>query len=603
MNKKETISLGLKRAIETCNEKYDDSVGLMADVGNGTDYHSSVKEGSINYPVLDNLDYAVALIDTDDLSNIDRALSIIDKVIDAQDKDEKSECYGVWSRYFNEALEDMTVPDWNRAAFNGRVLLYLLIDYRQKLSDSLVSRIEESIEHAANSIVRRNMGPDYSNINLMGAYVTIKAGELLNNEVYFEFGKMRLKKELDFITKNGMFTEYNSPAYTILALEEIGRMIKYFKDSECLDIASKMNEIAWKCIAEHYHPKTEQLAAPHSRCYRSIASRQFNTFIHIGTNASKNLVSIEDISIEIMWAFVHIECPEDYYEYFEPIETKRIVSEKFYKGYDTTTDNEIRVNVEKNMHELEAYTYLNPHFSLGSFIKYDFWNQRRPLMAYWGEANHVTVFRVRCLHDGYDYCSAMLTSMQHENHIIAGVNFVKDHGDSHFILSPLENGTITARNLLIRFELSGAIKDSNITLKQSTEDTIDISSNGINTKIVILHKVFDTEKVKFKQGSDGNRQWVDLVLYEGESKKIDFNEIVEAGILFGISIYDGDVCIDDRNVKYDCSYIKTKHTVTGGMNINKIKKQVALNLRPGAYLGENDNKLVKKNKCGGFVYE
>lgn len=598
----ENVMKAFNEKLEECHKKFDPNKQLIKDKSNYRDYHSSLMSNVV-HPVLPNLEYAVALLYTKETKYKERGMFIISTVLELQDIDESSPTYGIWPRYLEEPLENMKAPDWNWADFVGKSLLHLLIDLRDSLPDTMIRRIEAALEHAVKSIIKRNMGPDYTNINLMGAYVTIKAGELLKNKMFFNYGKNRLKKELEYVRANGGITEYNSPDYIMIDIEEVGRILKYVIDSECRNMALELNDVIWKCIAFHFHPTTQQLSAPHSRCYENIKGEKFVSLIEMATQYELSLLENRKMSIKLLWPFITIVCPKKYYHYFEPIHQPRFIKEKFYRGIDTISEDEIRVNIEKNMPELESRTYMNPYFSLGSFVKYDLWNQRRPLMAYWGTAEKCTYLRLRCLHDDYDYCSALLSASQINNHIVGGIYFVKDHGDTHFILDSIKKGQLKAKSLSVRFEIGGYIDDIQLPANIEIGSSVIINSGQMSIQITPMYGVFENEPINIRVGKNDSTTWIDIILFEGEEKIIDFNQINQAAFLFGLSIFDGEICVNDNNIFYQYSIDEQSQSISGQLIGANEPASIEIPLKPSNYIEPPILGLKKKIKCGGFVYE
>ena len=92
--------------------------------------------------------------------------------------------------------------------------------------------IRNSLILAARSIQKRNMGPGYTNIAIMGTYVTYITSHLFDIPDMKEYSKKRLKRFYDYTLEKGGFSEYNSPTYTIIALDELLRMRQHITDPE-----------------------------------------------------------------------------------------------------------------------------------------------------------------------------------------------------------------------------------------------------------------------------------------------------------------------------------------------------------------------------------
>ncbi|WP_146767074.1 hypothetical protein [Paenibacillus sp. YN15] len=599
---KAALAGAFRRKLEKEHQRYDEHAGLLVEERKQQGYHSRLDRG-MGHPVYKSLEYAAALLLGADEGYRSRAFAIIDRVISLQDTDEHSPTYGIWPYYLEEPLDRMKAPDWNWADFNGKVLVYLLLEQRRVLSPDRIADVEQALKHAAASIIRRNIGPDYTNISLMGAYVTIKAGEILGDGKLFHYGKTRLQKALAFVEENGGFAEYNSPSYSILALEELGRMLKHIEDKECLTAASRLNDLEWACIARHFHPSTKQLSAPHSRCYSNISGNSFLSFLHVGTGMQLDLMEEEELEYGLLWDTMVIQCPEKHYELFRTLHEPRLVRETFYKGVDIISREEIRVLIEQGTPPLQAVTYMTPRFSLGSFAEYDLWNQRRPLMAYWGSPEQCTYFRLRCLHDGQDYASAIIRTFQERNHVIAGVTFAKDHGDFHFILDPLpEEGKLTARQLSLRFEAGGYMEGLQIPSQAEAGAALCIHSGDITVELHPLLCRFGEYPVQVRTGGDAGAQWIEFVLYEGEERVLDFNLMEQAAFVFGLSVFDGRYCRSDEEHSYGCTLNPAATEACATLSSTSGCGEIIIPLKPSFFIPPIPG-LVKKVKCGGFIYE
>ena len=348
-----------------------------------------------------------------------------------------------------------------------------------------------------------------------------------------------------------------------------------------------------------FYPTTRQLSAPHGRCYDDIQSNKFLAFINIGINGKLNLDE-ETLEFDLLWPFMKINCPDKYHKFFIDIDSTRSVEEIFYKQKDYISDDEIRVNIEKGMPELKATTFMNKNFSIGSFARYDLWNQRRPLMAYWGSYEKLSYLKLRCLHDGKDFCGAIIKTHQVKNNIISGVSFVKDHGDFHFILDPLEEGKIKANNITLRFEIGGNIKNLEI-LEAIKPNVFNVIDENIKINILPMYCSFGDYPVKIQVDRNEENIWIDFILYEGEERCIDFNQLNNCAFVFGLNIDDGSDDIDEiPSFEYEID--KINESISASMISSDKKHTITVPFKPGVYIEKPSDK-VRKVKCGGYIYE
>src|SRR5690606_22185098 len=120
--------------------------------------------------------------------------------------------------------------------------------------------VDESIAHACRSIRRRNVGPGYTNIALLGTYVTLVAAETYGDDDLKGYAIARLRRFHEHTKEKGGFSEYNSPTYTMVSLRAIAEMLRDVKDAEARKLLEELHRLAWQEIADHFHPPTRQWA-------------------------------------------------------------------------------------------------------------------------------------------------------------------------------------------------------------------------------------------------------------------------------------------------------------------------------------------------------
>lgn len=537
--------LRFMKALERWNERYDPEVCMIKEPLHSPGYHTTLKGGWV-HPTRNSLTYAVALLDSGIEEYRLRAIHILEKVISLQDKDPDSLTYGIWPWFYEEPLEKMSPPDWNWANFCGKELLQVALDHFDRISGDLRRKIRDSIYHACKSIIKRNVGPSYTNIAIMGAYVTLLAGEIFNWEDVFNYGKDLLRRIYDYTRYHGAFTEYNSPTYTMTAIEDISRIMSHIKDVESLKIADYLNNVAWKCTAIHFHPPTGQWAGPHSRCYNNLQGIPFWSRIQLATKGKVKFLEEEDLYSDINWHRIKMRCPDEYIDYFTTLDKPRYFKEVFYRG-DEPLSPEIRSILGVPFYPtLTATTYLTPSYCIGTFSKSDFWNQRRGFIGYLGDRNNPIYFHLRCLHDGYDYASCLLHTVQLNNKVIGIVNFATDYGDTHISLDKVKDATIKANDLRIRLEFGGAIDKVTLPNLSDMDNILITYINGVRLGVRFSRISFGDYTVRLEMGKDDKNKWIDIVFYSGKERYINFKELDEAFLVFAFYITDQDINITDK---------------------------------------------------------
>jgi hypothetical protein len=144
--------------------------------------------------------------------------------------------------------------------------------------------------------------------------------------------------------------------------------------------------------------------------------------------------------------------------------------------------------------------------------------------------------RLQCLHDGYDYSSASTFAIQDKSKILGAVLFATDRGDTHISLDRFKNATIKAKDLRLRLLFEGNVADlklpDDVQLNKSTK----ISCGTVTCNFHLAHAVFGDNPIKIKTSRDDKSAWLDVILYEGDKKDINFAKISDAVVIFAISL-------------------------------------------------------------------
>lgn len=475
-------------------------------------YHTTLKGGDV-HPTRDSLSYAVALLDTGDPELLARAEATLRRVIALQDQNPDSKTYGIWSWFLEEPLDKMSPPDWNWADFCGVQLLQVALDHRHRLAPDLAVQVDAAIKHAARSIQRRNVGPGYTNIAIMGAYVTLVAAELYQLADLREYALKRWHAFHAFTKQSGAFSEYNSPTYTIVALKELGRMRQHVQNPEARQLIEDIYRLAWEEIAHHFHLPTRQWAGPHSRAYRTLLPSDTLALIQRSTEGRVPFFASEPVPAQDEHR-VLTPCPGDLESFFTKLDRPREVVKTFVKAEPPVVGT----------------TLLDPKFALGSVNRGDLWNQRRALLAYWGTAEKPSYLQLRFLHDGYDFAAAQFFSVQRGGDVLAGVNFATDGGDTHPSLDRIKSATIRAKDLRLRFEFGGEAGRFVFTTPAKLSDPADLRFDDLRLRLAVPYARFDPAQGRWDTGRDEAKRtaWCDVVLHAGVEKEFRLDQLEQA---------------------------------------------------------------------------
>ena len=504
----------LLKAIAGLHKQYDPKEQMLQIPFSTPGYHTALKGGMV-HPIRQSLDYAVNLLDTEKPEFIEQAIAILTRIVALQDTDPASPTFGIWSWFLEEPLPQMRPPDFNWADFCGVQLLQVSRDHKAKLPAELSKGVDAAIVNACKAIIKRNVGPSYTNIAIMGTYVTLIAGELLEKPELRDYGLARLERFAQYTQDNGTFEEYNSPTYTIVALAELSRIKAHARDPKAQALIGPLVRKAWEELATHFHAPTRQWAGPHSRAYSSLLAKRTLAIVQRGT-AGRVDFGVDELDREEIR--LPLACPPDLEPLFGPLTQPRTVTETFIKRSKTV-----------------GTTYLHPDYALATISEGDLWNQRRALLLYFGDAKTPGYAHLRFLKNGYDFSSAILTAKQREGLALGTVTFITNGGDTHISLDKVKNATIKAKDLRLRLELGGPAAKAS-TLAQATGQTVSLTLPTVKVHFSLVAATFGDIEGKLVIGGNDTLKWVDIVLYEGDEREFNLAALDQALLAFVLSV-------------------------------------------------------------------
>ncbi len=541
--------------------KYDPAEKMLTAPVSSPGYHTKIKTGQVHGTRV-SITYAAALLDADEPERLHRAKDIFGKMISLQDQNPASKTYGIWSWFLEEPLDKMAPPDWNWADFCSVQLLHAWIHHRDQLGTELADKTRDAILHAARSIKKRNVGPGYTNIAIMGTYVSIVAGEQFGDAEILEYGRARLRRFHAYTFEQGSFTEYNSPTYTIIAVAELSRMLMHVQDSADRKLVTELHDFAWKHIVNHFHAPTRQWAGPHSRSYSDDLRRRGNALSVIQAATGVDLDQKNPLPLGLDLYRLPLTCPKELVPQFAKLTSSRNTVETFSKAEPARRGG-------KN--PVVGTTFLHPQFALGTVNRSDLWNQRRPVLAYWGTPKNAKWFRIRFLHDNYDFTSALVFAAQREGSALVTVGFANDYGDTHPTLDkPKVPGRITAKDLRLRFEFGGDVEG--LTAKALNASHGMAEDKFCTLTFDLLGEAFDGMTHRWETGAEDNRRFVDRVVYSGASREIDFNAIKEAFFCIALNIFPGSSGMKHQAADFtrEGDFVTTNWP--GGISVSALRK-------------------------------
>lgn len=523
----------LVSAVSSLESGYNPELALMRVRYHSNGYHTALTGVEYAHSTRASVEYALALLDTGLPKYEERAFAVIERIIAMQDCDPSGDTYGLWSYYDEEPLDKMAPPDWNWADFIGKVLVMIAVRHSQRLPAVLAERLRAAVFHACESIIRRNMGPHYTNIAIMGSFVTIAAGEHFDHQRYLDYGLNKFEAFHAYTRRLNTFQEYNSPTYTVVAIIELSKIRSYCRSPRAIAIADEMLRLAWTMAGMHYHAATGQWAGPHSRCYHTLLTDATRAFLRRCLGQDWTEMAAEYPLNLLEWHRSGATCPEDLRSLFlEP--AVRDLREIYSRGVDG--------------YEKTATTYMTPAYAVGSASKEVMWNQRRNLLIYMDNGGQPAYAALRMLHDGYDFSAPVLTAAQDMGHVLCGLQFSINGGDTHIGLDRID-GSIEAEDLRLRLELGGALDHAVIHSgteqpaadRDAGQEPTDVEITLGNTRVLLSLLALAFEGAvppaapKWTVTREQGTLCVDLVLYSGARRTIDFASMRRAGIVFALS--------------------------------------------------------------------
>ena len=541
--------------MERCDRVYDSKWGMLALKCYEVGYHSRLRGGVTVHPTRESLQYALALLCSGEERCRERAKSILQRVLALQDQDALSRTYGVWPWYADESLDEMSPPDWNWADFLGARLAQIIHDHDDVLSADLIEKLRSALGHAAWSIFRRNVGLGYTNIAIMGGGVTAVAGEMLNNPQLLTYGRERLKRTVELARYHGSFTEYNSPTYTMTAIEECERILHLSKDPGVRQAAGELREIGWEVIAEHFHPGTGQWAGPQSRAYSNQISAGLAHYLseQTGAQIAPHQSAQELANDQVPSLIPSLPCPESWRGRFVRLpENAFTIQRRFIRKKVSQQGKNIHglpaLSGSKNQIVRYAYgdrigtTWFSQTSVLGSINHEDTWDQRRSLFGYWKtEYDTAVCLRLRFLHDGKDFASGFVRNLQDRQRVLSAVTLLTDRGDWHPSLDRPLTGHFLAQDFRLRYELTG----EGVSVCQVDRNQFALAAGGHRAVVVGVPGVFGAHEIRWEAAQEEGCAFVDAICYAGPQKEFNFKSMDPVILASGLELQDDAARVPD----------------------------------------------------------
>ncbi len=224
--------------------------------------------------------FAAKLLANGTPEDIALAEKVLNAVFACQETQKGDPHYGNFWWY----REDRVVEDLNAVNFVLSSLIPMMIDYGDRLSPDMRSRVFASIRLGLDEIARLNVLPAYTNIASKDIVNTCLGGELLGDPKIAARGYQKMAEWMAFTDQFGTTFEFNSPTYTKVTMDALGDLVKYVKHTDTRVRAQTMATRLALSVALHIHPKTGRWAGPHSRAYHPTVVAQTHPEIELLKN-------------------------------------------------------------------------------------------------------------------------------------------------------------------------------------------------------------------------------------------------------------------------------------------------------------------------------
>lgn len=540
----------LEAYLAQAGKAYSDKVHMLGCTWHGPGYHSQVKAGTWVHQTRGSLAYALGLLMRGTPADNARAEGIVRAVLALQDTDPSHKTYGIWPWLREEPLAKMAPPDWNWADFCGAKLAQMLRFHAKQLPAETVKAMRAGLGHASRAIVKRNVGPGYTNIAIMGGGVTAAAGELLDDAKLLAYGRDRLRRCVTHARYHGGFNEYNSPTYTMVALHESERALMLVTDPATRESAEALRRLAWKTIAESFHPATGQWAGPHSRSYRDLLDESHVAYLREQTGAPILLRGRQDEATLGGEALLTapLPCPEDLRERFVRLPAPSVeMRRRFVRSRD-------------DARSIYGTTWLAGDVCLGTVNRSEFWTQRRPLIGYWRtKADPVVVLRLRFLRDGKDFSSMGVHLAQQAGRVAWACTPLRRKGSWHLHLDRPKDGVFPCKDLRLRVELAG----KGVGAAALDKGRFALTAGDWQAVVHTAPGTFAGQDVVWECAGSRGRAMVDAVCYHGPAKKFDFADLPEVVLAAALELIPADAPPAGTALKVTCDAKSVVRSVWG----------------------------------------
>jgi len=182
-------------------------------------------------------------------------------------------------------------------------------------------------------------------------------------------------------------------------------------------------------------------------------------------------------------------------------------------------------------------TWFSEDACLGSINRGGFWTQRKPIVA--------VVLRVRFLHDGRDFASMGVRTVQSGPRLLFAIQSLTNRGDFHISLDRPADGIVRASDLRLRLELHG----NGVMSDEPGEGRFAFSAGQHSIVIHTRAAEFAGQPVEWMLGRKEHMVYLDARCYEGPRRAFDFSSRLAVQLAAGLELLRADQPATEARVR------------------------------------------------------
>lgn len=405
-------------------------------------------------------------------------------------------------------MKNQLIPDYCQSATIAVVLLQIYAYKKELLSEDILFKIKEACINTCFALLNDCTSTNTHTI-LYEVFATVFCGELFDCLEFVSFGEQIMQNFYNNINLHYDFLEPQQVDFSVVMTRLISAICSNIHSKLCTELSNCFNDILWNSIATHFHVPTMQWVGPHARSKNVFLSDSFLEFLQGATQNRLHLLPAARKSINEL-----ASCPQKYYPYFTNDAPSKFYQRLIFNGY----------TYPYFAFSLVSASYIQPDYTIGSFNREEFWSERHPVIGYFGNREKPRCFRVQVLNDGHDFASAALHSVQFYGTILGHITFQTNRGNTH-IRWDAPNPQIETDDLRIRFSVQGSTENIVVT---HNENSISLQYDEVKIIYTVPYIKIDDFPIHFETSQSDSCIYFDIVLYHGEKKLIDFENMKEA---------------------------------------------------------------------------